>query len=304
MLDGGDAVFLQPGLDLGLPGGVEVNQQDGLLAGQPRGGSVLLEERPQAAEQPQGALILDTAVLDGQAERELAITLRLPAQVVADLRNLDVGRLIQGGSEVFFHLRLEGGHAPVVNEVLEPGPLAVGPVGEVACDLDDRLSHAEQVRAGDRAERLTERREGFAGTRGRAQSPSNEDVVADQLAVLDQAEEAEVIGVNVSAVIVGQGESCFELALHVGLAVDRLDGVVSGGGDQGGAGNGHLGIDDLLAIDPDVPVGGGSGGKMGGEGVAIGLHGRADAIGNLRRAGEHVAFDVSAGGEGGQQATG
>ena len=45
---------VEPALDLAPPGGLEVGQQDRLLAGQPAGRPVLLEERPQAAGQPIG----------------------------------------------------------------------------------------------------------------------------------------------------------------------------------------------------------------------------------------------------------
>ena len=75
-------------LDLGAPGRLEVGEQDRLLAGQPRRRPVLLEERPQAARKPVAALVLDPAVLDRDAQKELAVTLRVPAEVVVDVGDL------------------------------------------------------------------------------------------------------------------------------------------------------------------------------------------------------------------------
>ena len=42
------------------------------------------EESPQAAGQPKVALVLDPAILDRDAQEELAVALRVPAQVIVD----------------------------------------------------------------------------------------------------------------------------------------------------------------------------------------------------------------------------
>ena len=148
-------------------------------------------------------------------------------------------------AEVFLDLGPEGGQAPVVDHVLEPGPFAVGAVAEVAEDLDDGLADREQVVAVDVAERHARGTGTSSGARGRAQAAADQDVVADELAALDHGQEAQVVGVDVGAVVFRQGERRLELARQVGLAVDRLDGVVAGGrrpGSGPGAGNSGLSI--------------------------------------------------------------
>src|SRR6185312_5341562 len=84
-----DAVFLQQRFDVALPGRLEVGQQDRLLARQPGGRAVFLEEGTQAARQPQGPVVLDPAVLDGDAEEELAVPLLVPAEMVVDIADRD-----------------------------------------------------------------------------------------------------------------------------------------------------------------------------------------------------------------------
>jgi len=108
-LDLRDPVLLQHRLDLGLPGGIESGQQDRLLAGHPRGGPVLLEERPQARQEPEIPLVLDPPVLDRQAEEQLAVPLLVPAEVVVDPGHADRPRVGQLAAEVLLDLGPEGG---------------------------------------------------------------------------------------------------------------------------------------------------------------------------------------------------
>ena len=107
-------------------------------------------------------------------------------------------------TEVLFDLGAEGRHSPVVNDVLEPGSLAVGAVAEVAKDLEDRLADLEHVAAIDVAKRQRQERKRLLCTRGRAQPAADQDVVADEPPVLDDAQKTEVVGMDVGAIVFGQ----------------------------------------------------------------------------------------------------
>ena len=111
-------------------------------------------------DQPEVALVLDPAVLDRDAQEELAVPLLVPAEVVVHVRRPCTGfGSASGVAEVLLDLGPEGGQAPVVDDVLEPGPLAVGAVAEVAEDLEHRLADLEHVVAVDVAERHAQERE-------------------------------------------------------------------------------------------------------------------------------------------------
>ena len=83
-------------------------------------------------------------------------------------------------AEVLLDLGAEGRHAPVVNDVLEPGSLAVGAIAEVAKDLEDRLADREHVAAVDVTERHGQEWKRLLRARGRAQPAADQDVVTDQ----------------------------------------------------------------------------------------------------------------------------
>ena len=137
--------------------------------------------------------------------------------------------------------------------------------------------------------------------------PPTSDVVADDLPVLADGEEADVVGVDVDAVVAGQADGEFEFARQVRFAVDRLEGIVAG---HGAAGEevGRLGdgadIDAFAGFvvgEPDLVVGAGAGVELfhqfAGEGVHLFVHGIA-VVGAGRA--HDVAFYVATGGERGE----
>ena len=81
----------------------------------------------------------------------------------------------------------------------------------------------------DVAQRHGQERKRLLGTRGRAQAAADQHVVADELAVLHDRQEPQVVGMNIRAIVFRQGECRLELAGKIGLAVERLDGIVGGG---------------------------------------------------------------------------
>ena len=133
--------------------------------------------------------------------------------------------------------------APLVDHVLQAGPVAVLAVAEVAVDGDDGLDDVGQV-----VGRGPHERRGQAGVGvvlpgvALAEAAADEHDVAGDAVACD-GHEADVVGVDVDAVVAGEGEPDLELAGQVGLAVERLD-------------LGHLGGDRLVAVDPQLVVGG------------------------------------------------
>ena len=88
--------------------------------------------------------------------------------------------------------------------------------------------------------------------RSRAQAAADQNVVADELPGLDDAQETEVVGMDIGAIIFRQCEGRLELARQVGLAVNRFDRVVTGGRHER-RGRGGKGF-NLFAVEPDFPV--------------------------------------------------
>ena len=75
---------------------------------------------------------------------------------------------------------------------------------------------------GDVADRLGQVRKGVGVAVRHAHAAADQHVVADDPAVLDDGQQAEVLGVDVDAVVVRQRQAGLELARQVDLAVERL----------------------------------------------------------------------------------
>ena len=211
-------------------------------------------------------------------------------------------RVGQRMAQVLLDLRPEGRQAPVVDDVLEPGPLAVGAVAEVAEDLEDRLADLRGRRRGRRSRAARPGTGTSSGARGRAQAAADQDVVADELAVLDDRQVAEVVGVDVGAVVFGQGEGRLELA-RAGTPCRRS--ARPGRRRRWGPGSARRRgrrVVDLLAVEPDVPVARRPRGDSAtAKRSASACMRVADAVADRGGAAEDVALDVAAGRQGREQ---
>ena len=144
--------------------------------------------------------------------------------------------------------------APVVDDVLDAGALTVGPVAVVAEQLQHSLGRLQDVAGRDVADRLGAHREGVGVAVRHAHAAADEDVVADDAIVLDDGEQAEVLGIDIDDVVVRQRQPGLELARQIDVAVDRLGvgRVVRRRGRQ------HLAVEPNLVIRPAArrePVG-------------------------------------------------
>src|SRR5207247_1043190 len=100
------------------------------------------------------------AVLDAQSVDPLAVALRMPAEVQVHGRDLQVPRRPDLEWDIFTEHVAEPFDAPVVNHVLEPGPLAVAAVPVVAEQLENALGHLQDLVRLDPANVAGELREG------------------------------------------------------------------------------------------------------------------------------------------------
>ena len=260
----------------------------------------LPQDPPQGRLEAEVARVVHAAVLDVEPVKELPVALLEPADVVVE--PVHVGRMAGGErlAEILLDLLAKGLEAHRVDRVLEPGRLAVGAVAEVALHLHDRFRDREHVFRGHEAEPLGQRGKRLRRARRHAHAAAGEDVVAEDLAVFVDDEEAEVVGVDVGAVVFGQREGGLELSGKIRAAINGLDLDQAGRLDvflARGAPRERL-LAGVGIGEPDLVVGPRARGEMPGELVHHRLHLVADRIPvDRRRAAHDVALDVAAGGE-------
>ena len=279
--------------DLGDPvavAGREIGEQEALVGRDPHARREFAEDLPQRRLELKPVTVDDPAILDVEAVEVFSIPLLEPADVVVEA--MDVGGMAGGKrlAEVFLHLRPESLQAHGVDRVLQSRGLAVGAIAVVALHLDDRLGDTEDILGGNEPQSLGQSREGLGGAWRHPHSATGDDVVAEDLSMFMDDDEAEVVGIDVGAVVLGKGEGGLELPRQVGGTVNRLDRV-------GATGDAFL-LPRLRIGEPDLVVGASPRREMDGEFVELGLHLVADGVSvDRRRAAHDVAFDVAAGGE-------
>ena len=224
-----------------------------------------------------------------------AVALIAPADVVVE--GMNVGRMAGGQrlAKILLHLGPEILQPHGVDRVLEPGHLAVGAVAKIALHLHDRRGDVEHILRLHKPQPLGQRGECFGGAGRHTHPAAGEHVVAENLSLLVHSQQAEVVGVDIGAVVFRQGEGRFEFARQVSGPVDRLDLLPLGA-------PAHERLFASVGIgEPDFVIGAGARGEVLGERVGHQLHLFADQIIPDRGgAAHHIAFHVAAGGERGE----
>ena len=122
----------------------------------------------------------------------------------------------------------------LLERVLEPGPMAVVAVAEVALGGDDRLDDVGQVVGRHPRDRAAEHRVRVVGPGvAHAHPAAGEHDEAGQLAgesLAQGRDDADVVRMDVDAVVARPGDADLELARQVGVAVERLHRAVRGRG--------------------------------------------------------------------------
>ena len=270
----------------------QIGEEQALVGRDPHARPDLGEDLPQGRLQLEAVAVDDAAVFYVEPIEKFSVALLKPADVVIEA--MHVGRMAGGQrlAEVFLHLRPKVFQAHRVDRVLEPGHLAIGAVAEVALHLHDRLGNREHVFRRHEAEPLGQRRKCLRGARRHTHAAAGKHVVAENFSIFVDDDEAEVVGVDVGAVVFREGEGGLELPWEIGRAVNRLH-----LGCLGSAGGKRL-FARLRVGQPDFVVGSRPRGEVLRKLVELGLHLVADAVAvDRRRAAHDVAFHVAAGGE-------
>src|SRR5947207_8589786 len=109
-----------------------------------------------------------------------------------------------------------------MQEVLEPGVPSIAAVAVIALNLDDGFANLHSLPEPDESQRVGEPRIGVLLAVRLPHPATHEDVETTQLTAFLDYEEAEVVRVNIAAIIVGKRERHLELARQVAGPVDRL----------------------------------------------------------------------------------
>ena len=140
--------------------------------------------------------------------------------MVVDVGDLGRVRLGQRRAEILFDFCFKTGDAPVPNEVLQASLLAVLAVAVVAPAFDDGFGEGDGLVDGHVSHLQPDGRERFLLSRCDSLTATDVHVEADQLVVLDDAQQTEVVGEDVDAVVFRQGETDLEFSRQVQLAVN------------------------------------------------------------------------------------
>ena len=110
-----------------------------------------------------------------------------------------------------------------MDQVLDAGTLTIRAVAVIAEQAHDGFRRHD-----DGAGRHVANRPGKVWKRvvvavGHAHAAADQDVVADNLALLDDCQQAEILRVNIDAVIFRQSQARFEFPRQVHLAIKRFD---------------------------------------------------------------------------------
>ena len=233
----------------------------------------------------------DAAGRHGEAERVTLWSSRVPTVVSVDGPRQELDRLGDGAAGTSRDLGAKPLDAVLFERVLESGPMAVVAIAEVALRGDDRLDDVGQILRRHPGDRAAEHRIRVVGPGvAHAHPAAGEHDEPGQLAgeTLTQGrDDADVVGMDVDAVVAWPGDADLELARQVGVAVQRLHGAVGGR---------RLGRHGPFTVDPQLPVRRGArpepSHQLGDDGCQHGA-----PVGVWQRAGHHVAHHVAAGGE-------
>ena len=124
----------------------DVAEDDALVRREPQRRPKRRANLAERRLEPHRFRVFDPAVLDVQAVEPLAVALLVPAHAVVEAVHADRPQRLERVAEILFDLVLEPRDAPVVDQVLHAGDLAVGPVAEVALHLDDRDAQVDRPR--------------------------------------------------------------------------------------------------------------------------------------------------------------
>src|SRR5438132_14320690 len=169
------------------------------------------------------AHVRDPAVLDVDAEVQLAVALLMPAEVV--VHRLPAQRLwpLQAEGQPALDLVTEPVEAAVGDRVLQPGVAAIGAIAIVALDRDHLSRHLDYMLRFYECERLRDGDERIRFVVCPAQATADKRVeAADGPVIATHGDEGQVVCIDVDAVVALDGDRRLELSGQVLLTVYGL----------------------------------------------------------------------------------
>ena len=79
---------------------------------EPAADAVFLEQEPHGRLDAEVAFVFEAAAFDVDSQKQLAVSLLVPADVIVDLRDVDRMGIREAAAEVFFDFLFERGEAP------------------------------------------------------------------------------------------------------------------------------------------------------------------------------------------------
>src|SRR2546430_2471677 len=193
-----------------------------LLSERPTNARSAVYGRAQPFAQPAIDALLDAAVLDEEPQKRAAVILRVPAEMVLDARHFDRCGRRERAPEVTLHLAPEPVEPLCVDQVLEARVAAIAAVAVVTLHLHHRLRNLDDVPRPGEAQRIGKPRiRVFLPVRF-SHAPAHQHVEAVEAATCGNHQEAQVVRVDVAAIVVRKRERDLELAREIARAVDRL----------------------------------------------------------------------------------
>ncbi len=120
-------------------------------------------------------------------------------------------------------LLLEPVHATALDGIFQPGIAPVRTIPEIPLNLDDLLGHPYRLIRETKANVVGYPGKGRRFAMGHPQTASDQHVVSDNPTILDNPNEAKVVGKDVDVVTRRKGDCYLEFAGKIGFPVNRLD---------------------------------------------------------------------------------
>src|SRR5256885_1923063 len=200
----------------------DVGDQEILLRREAHARAQRLDDATNGAAQPPVTIVSDAPVLDEQAQERAPALLRVPPKVIGDARDVDVGGRCEPATQQPLDLLAEPVEPLFIQEVLEPGVPPIAAVAVIALNLDDGFANLHSLPEPDESQRVGEPRIGVFLAVRLPHPATYEDVETKELTAFLDYEEAEVVRVDVAAIIVGKRERHLALSPPVTGPVDLL----------------------------------------------------------------------------------
>jgi len=217
-----EAVFGEDRLDAGLHLGRDSTDAEVLRRGEAEVAGVDLGDFAKGGFHRPTFFIDDAAAEDVEAVEPSAVGAFVPAKGILDRGEMNGPGGRERDAGAFLNLPFEPLDAAVLDGVFEPGVFAVCAVTEIALGGEDSFADFIDKVGRDETQGVSKARKGLGVSMAHAKAAADGDIVAEELAVLNDGDVAEVLGVDIDIVRGREDEACLEFAREVGVAIHRF----------------------------------------------------------------------------------